>query len=504
MVTRSLFLLLFLPFAVQANAPAKRLIVTFKKDISGNVAGRSSGRSAPDVERMIVELKAGETIEEAKKQWQDVAFVEEDKILSHFGMTNPSVNDPRADEQWHFFDNYSGIDLNEVWTESEGEDIVVAVVDTGIRKHRDFAGRILRGADLVSDTLMSNDGDGRDTDPSDPGDWVGPGDPCYQGQSHNSSWHGTHVAGTILAENDNAKDVAGINPHAKLLPIRVLGKCGGYTSDIADGIRYAAGGPGGIVNGLRPNPYPAKVINLSLGGSGACDFTMQSAVDYAVSQGAVVVVAAGNSAQDLNQNPATPATCNNVITVGASNKSRQLSWFSNHGRAVDIVAPGGQSPDGIISLGNTGSTSPGSDTVTEMSGTSMASPHIAGIVSLMKSVNPDLAAHQVEKILRASGSAMTGMCAVPERCGGGFVFAVSAVAEAARTIAEDPVLGGSDPISTTTPTEIITRSDEEGGGCGTVDMSGAGPSDFGGGMMVGLLLILMLGNIPKIRRTVNI
>ncbi|PIP90380.1 MAG: hypothetical protein COW01_02945 [Bdellovibrionales bacterium CG12_big_fil_rev_8_21_14_0_65_38_15] len=501
MVTRFILIILLLPFTAFSAGPNKRLIVTFKKDANFVQASRSVQGGAPENERMIVELKEGESVQEAMKQWQDVAHVEEDKILSHFGMTNPSVNDPRADDQWHFFDDFSGIDLNTVWSESAGEEIVVAVVDTGIRPHRDLEGRILQGADMISDTSVSNDGDGRDRDATDPGDWVAPGDPCYQGQSHNSSWHGTHVAGTILAENDNGKDVAGINPHAKLLPVRVLGKCGGYTSDIADGIRWAAGGPGGIVAGLRPNPNPAKVINLSLGGSGACDFTMQSAIDYAVTQGAVVVVAAGNSSLDMDQNPVTPATCNNVVTVGASNKSRQLSWFSNHGRAVDIVAPGGQSPSGVISLGNSGRTTPGSDSVTEMSGTSMASPHIAGIVSLMKSVNPDIAAHQVESILRASGSVMSGMCAVPGRCGGGFVFAVSAVAEASRTIAEDPVLSGSDSINPAPTVPLITRSDDEGSGgaCGSVDMSG-GPGSFGGGMFIGILLIFMLGNIGKVRR----
>ncbi len=501
MVTRLLILFLLLPFSAYSAGPTKRLIVTFKKDASNFVgASRSVHGATSQPDRMIVEVKEGESVEEAMKQWEGVAIVEEDKLLSHFGMTNPSVNDPRADDQWHFFDDFSGIDLNTVWTESEGEDIVVAVVDTGIRPHRDLEGRILRGADMISDTSVSNDGDGRDRDATDPGDWVGPGDPCYQGQSGNSSWHGTHVAGTILAENDNGIDVAGINPNAKLLPVRVLGKCGGYTSDIADGIRWAAGGPGGIVDGLRPNPTPAKVINLSLGGSGACDFTMQSAIDYAVTQGAVVVVAAGNSSLDMDSNPVTPATCNNVVTVGASNRSRQLSWFSNHGRAVDIVAPGGQSPNGVISLGNTGRTTPGSDSVTEMSGTSMAAPHIAGIVSLMKSVNFDIASHQVESILRASGSVMTGMCAVPGRCGGGFVFAVSAVAEASRTIAEDPVLSGSDNLNQAPTVPLITRSEDEGGGaCGSVDMSG-GPGDFGGGMFVGILLIFMLGNVGKVRR----
>ena len=488
-------LILSLSTAV-AGTPPKRVIVTFKQE-SSIVKGRSlPGASSAQAERMIVNLNDGESLEDAKAQWGSVAHVEEDRFLAHFGMTNPSVNDPRADDQWHFFDNFSGIDLNSVWGESEGEAIVVAVVDTGIRPHRELSGRILPGADMISDPAVANDGGGRDNDASDPGDWVQAGDWCYQGSPQNSSWHGTHVAGTIMAENDNNQDVAGINPRAMLVPVRVLGKCGGYTSDIADGIRWAAGGN---VNGVAPNQNPAKVINLSLGGSGTCDFTMQSAIDFAVSRGAVVVVAAGNSSLNMNNSPVTPATCKNVITVGASNSSRQLSWFSNYGSAVDIVAPGGQSPNGVLSLGNSGSKSPGADSVVAMSGTSMAAPHIAGIVSLMKSVNSEIAPHQVETILRGSGSAMGGTCGFSGRCGGGFVFATSAVAQAATTIPEPPVLD-----QTGTPTSgnapIIVRNDDESGGgaCGSVDMSG-GPGDFGSGMAIGLMLIFMIGYLPKRR-----
>src|SRR5690606_11005620 len=127
--------------------------------------------------------------------------------------------------------------------------------------------------------------------------------------------------------------------------------------------------------------------------------------------------------------PVTPATCQNVITVGASNSARALSWFSNYGNAIDMVAPGGQSPNGVYSLGNTGSKGPVADTVVQMSGTSMAAPHVAGIVSLMKSVNADLASHQVEQILRRFGSAMSGTCSFGSNCGGGFIAATRAVAE---------------------------------------------------------------------------
>ncbi len=499
MVKRLLSFCLFFSVITPAWAlpkPPRRAIVTFKPGSDTQFAGRSVGKQQ-GTQRLIVELAPGEDLDNLKEQWEDVAHVEEDVWLTHFAMTTPTTNDPLANAQWHLFDDYTGIDLNGVLVESSGEAVVVAVVDTGIRPHRDFAGRILPGADLVSDSFVANDGDARDNDASDPGDWITAGDWCYQGTFKQSTWHGTHVAGTILAQNDNGTDISGINTHAKLLPVRVLGKCGGYSSDIADGIRWAAGGN---VEGVAPNANPAKVINLSLGGGGVCGETMQSAINFAVSRGAVVVVASGNSGANLDFNSVTPASCDNVITVGASNKFRQLSWFSNYGRAVDIIAPGGESPSGVVSLSNNGSTTAGGDSVAQMSGTSMATPHIAGIVSLMKSVNPAIAAHQVKEILRQGGSAMSGTCSGGQRCGGGFIAAVDAVARAASTIAEDPIVGGQAPVTQWPGTPLLSSSQEEGGGaCGTVDMSG-GPGNFGGGMLIGLCFIFLLGKVPSVKR----
>ena len=156
-------------------------------------------------------------------------------------------------------------------------------------------------------------------------------------QVHNSSWHGTHTAGTIGAASNNGVGVAGVNWNSKILPVRVLGKCGGYTSDIADGMRWAAGLS---VSGVPANANPAKVLNLSLGGYGACDATYQNAVNAIVAAGTTIVVSAGNSNADaVNYRP---GNCTGVITVAATNRDGGRAYYSNYGSTVEISAPGGE------------------------------------------------------------------------------------------------------------------------------------------------------------------
>ena len=160
------------------------------------------------------------------------------------------------------------------------------------------------GYDFIADTFVANDGNGRDADASDPGDWYA-ANQCAPGvPGTSSSWHGTHVAGTIGAASDNGSDVAGINWNAKILPVRVLGRCGGYLSDIIDGMRWAAGL---AVPGVPPNPNPAGVLNLSLGGPGSCAGGYQDAFNAVDAAGVVAVVAAGNSS--ANANAYRPANC---------------------------------------------------------------------------------------------------------------------------------------------------------------------------------------------------
>ena len=162
-------------------------------------------------------------------------------------------------------------------------DIVIAVVDSGVDgSHPDLSGAVLPGYDFIRDTAMANDGNARDSDARDPGDWSSFGECGFFSPSRSSSWHGTHVAGSIAAVTNNRSGVAGVAVGAKVLPVRVLGQCGGYTTDIADGILWAAGAS---VSGVPANPTPAKVLNLSLGGAGACDTTSQNAVNAARGRG---------------------------------------------------------------------------------------------------------------------------------------------------------------------------------------------------------------------------
>ena len=207
-------------------------------------------------------------------------------------------NDGRYFEQWHYFEDTGGVRLPQAWDVTTGASaIVVAVLDTGIlADHPDLQGRTLAGYDFISNFGgRPNDGDGRDPDASDPGNWVAPGE-CENGSPvMDSNWHGTHVAGTIGAASDNGQGVVGINWVSQILPVRVLGKCGGFTSDLVDGMRWSVGM---AVPGVPANPTPARVLNLSLASRGVCAAILQSAVDDVVASGAVVVAGVGNAGAD--------------------------------------------------------------------------------------------------------------------------------------------------------------------------------------------------------------
>ncbi|WPC07079.1 S8 family peptidase [Pseudomonas benzenivorans] len=336
-----------------------------------------------------------------------VEYVEVDALLQPVY----TPNDSRYNEQWHYYEPTGGINLPTAWDRSTGSGAVVAVLDTGITHHPDLNGNIIAGYDMIADTTVANDGDGRDADPSDPGDWTS--GQC--GTPKNSSWHGTHVAGTVAALTNNIEGVAGVAYNAKIMPVRVLGTCGGYTSDIADGIIWASGGS---VSGVPMTSTPAQVINMSLGGSGACSLTTQNAIDSAVSRGTTVVVAAGNS--NANAANFTPANCNNVIAVAATTRSGARASFSNYGPVVDVAAPGAS----ILSLLNTGTTVPGAPSYAYYNGTSMAAPHVAGVVALMQAAKPQLPA-QVESNLKSTARPLPVACA--EGCGSGIVDARAAV-----------------------------------------------------------------------------
>lgn len=376
----------------------------------------------------------------------EVELAEPDAILqaigdapSRAGSSRPGTaraadntpDDTSFSDQWHYRytpEEEEGLNLLPAWDLTTGSaDIVVAVIDTGIRPHADLSGRTVPGFDFIHDPLVANDGDGRDNDPSDPGDWIianqcGAGSPAQS-----STWHGTHVAGTIGAASNNGSDVAGVNWNARILPVRVLGQCGGYSSDIADGVRWAAGLP---VPNAPVNPNPARVVNLSLGGPGTCSQLYQELFADVNAAGVVAVVAAGNSSAlaDFYR----PASCNNVITVAATTRTGDLAWYSNFGSAVEVSAPGGETDindeDGVLSTLNAGTMGPGNDSLAFYQGTSMAAPHVAGLASLLLGEAPGLTPAEVLDILEATARDFPGGsdCAAWS-CGAGIVDAFEAL-----------------------------------------------------------------------------
>ncbi|CAH0254090.1 Extracellular basic protease [Massilia sp. Bi118] len=358
----------------------------------------------------------------------DVEYAEPDRIM--VPLFTP--NDPMYTQQWHYYDAKGGLNLPAAWDKSTGAGINVAVIDTGYRPHADLSGQILPGYDFITSAAIAADGNGRDSDASDPGDSTTAGQ-CGGGlpaQDDASSWHGTHVAGTIAAKTNNGVGVAGVAWGAKVVPVRVLGKCGGYTSDIADAMIWASGG---AVTGAPANPNKARVLNLSLGGSGACDTTTQNAINSARSRGAVVVVAAGNS--NVNASNANPANCAGVITVAAVGRSGGKASYSNYGANVDVAAPGGDSGAAILSTWNAGTSTPASDNYGYMMGTSMATPHVAGVAALMLAKNPNLTPDEVEAKLKATARAFPAACS---GCGAGIVDAAAAVNAVTATVAVQP------------------------------------------------------------------
>jgi serine protease len=398
-----------------------------------NTVGRNLGLTMKELHTIgtgarVVQLNRKVSVADAAKVAADlmasdasVEYAEPDRIMKP--MFTP--NDPMFSQQWDYTDVTGGMRLPAAWDKATGTGIRVAVIDTGYRPHVDLQGQILAGYDFIADTTISNDGTGRDSDASDPGDWTAAGQ-CGTGQpASNSSWHGTHVAGTIAALTNNGIGVAGVAYGAKVVPVRVLGQCGGYTSDIADGIIWASGG---TVSGISNIAARAQVINMSLGGGGACDTTTQNAINGARSRGTVVVVAAGNEAQ--NASNSSPANCSGVIAVAATNKSGGRASYSNYGTIVDVAAPGGDTGAAILSTLNAGTTSPGADSYAGYMGTSMATPHVAGVVALMLAKNPALTPDDVEARLKSSARAFPASCS---GCGAGIVDASAAIDAAAGT-----------------------------------------------------------------------
>lgn len=414
-------------------------------NVSFSVERKLSGRAHLLKLERPVSLREARAIAAQLRLSGEVESAEPDLIMQADSITPSDPGYTSWPGQWHYMTptdiNIGGADLPDAWDLSLGTgNIDVAVIDTGYRPHPDL-GPMLPGYDFISSATMANDGNARDNNAIDPGDWIGGGE-CGSGSvAANSSWHGTHVMGTIAGLMNNGLGGTGIAPQVRILPLRVLGKCGGYTSDIVDAMRWAVGI---AVPGVPRNNYPARILNLSLGSSGACSAAFQSAIDDVNAAGGIVVIAGGNAGADTLYQP---ANCSGVVAVTAHVINGDNADYANIGAGVTVSAPGGgcgtlaygcvpgAGSDGlaVYSLGNTGLTTPLLDNYVVKRGTSMAAPHVSGTIALMLSLDPVLTRAQVSSVLRASARPhpVASTCALEANaglCGAGLLDAQAALA----------------------------------------------------------------------------
>lgn len=309
------------------------------------------------------------------------------------------------------------------------------MIDSGSRPHEDLLENTLPGYDFIANPFVAGDGNGRDADATDVGDFTNPGDCGPNWPGSRSVWHGAHVMGTVGAVTNNGIGGAGVAPNARIVPIRTLGRCGGALSDVIDSIYWAAGID---VPGAPPNENPAKVINLSLAAPGVCNAPMQAAVTAARNAGAVVVAAAGNEAIDASN--LSPANCLGAFTVAAVHAGGGRAIYSNFGNVVEIAAPGGNGPvfnppdAGVISTVDAGLQIPVEDAYGSLTGTSMAAPHVAGVAAMVFGAQPNWTPAQVENLLIATARDFPQNC---NGCGQGIVDAAKALETALPPLVEE-------------------------------------------------------------------
>jgi serine protease len=438
------------------------LALQFKRDISDRLVATHIELADRDADQALAALRADPQVEYA--------------VLDQRRYPHATPNDSLFGGQWYLqAAQVSSVNAVGGWDRELGSaGVVVAVLDTGVLyDHPDLGradrgGKLLPGFDFVTGTAQTNDGDGRDADPSDPGDWITDSDranSAFAGcEIANSSWHGTRVAGMVGALTNNTTGVAGLDWNSFILPVRVLGKCGGIDSDILAGMRWAAGLH---VNGVADNPTPARVLNMSLGSEGVCEPSYRDVIDELTGRKVLVVISAGNEGTTVS----SPANCPGVAAVAAIRHAGSKVGFSSLGPEVTIAAPGGNCVNvnggpclfSLDTTSNTGTTSPGTHSYTDQLnnnlGTSFSAPIVSGIAALMLSRNNNLSTAQVLARLRegarpfpttVSDAPDIVACHVPvddqdfqleqclcttATCGAGMADAANSVAAADRPIA---------------------------------------------------------------------
>lgn len=420
--------------AAQAQAPGLRYLKSVSPRL--HVARLEQALPADQAQALLQRLRADPAV---------VSVSVDRRVRRATVPTDPYFVGP-ARYQWHLQNSSSvpgGINASTAWAGSTGTGVVVAMLDGGYRPHADLVGNLVRdrqgnviGHDFILDLWTANDGDARDADALDPGDWVPRSELnlCTDGDPQ-SSWHGTHVAG-LLGATANGREGVGVAFGAQVLPVRVLGRCGGYESDVLMAARWAAGL---AVDGIAANPQPARVLNLSLAVDGSCASGAQEVVDEIRRAGVSIVAAAGNGS---DTSIGSPANCKGVVAVTAHTSAGDRADYANVGPGVSISAPGGDGAYPIFSTLNTGSegpdASPGGDTWGGMYGSSMATPMVSGALALMAAARPDLSMASLEGLLRdtARDFPAGGYCLrnpdglAPGFCGTGLLDAGAAVTAA--------------------------------------------------------------------------
>jgi serine protease len=444
---------------------AKRtgVALSLKREISDSLIASTVELRDSSTAQMLERLRADDTVE---------YVVIDQRRFPH--ATNP--NDTLFTNQWYLKNTeVSAVNAIDAWDIERGSaGVVIAVLDTGVLyDHPDLGradrgGKLLPGFDFVIAEHMANDGNARDSDPSDPGDWIDAADKANAIYTNcdtaASSWHGTRVAGMIGALTNNTSGVSGLNWNSFILPVRVLGKCGGLDSDILAGMRWAAGLP---VAGAPINPTPARILNASFGSDGPCEPTYRDVINELTARKVLLVLSAGNEGTVVS----SPANCSGVAAIAAIRHAGSKVGFSSLGPEVTVAAPGGNCVNinggpclfSLDTTSNGGATVPAThtftDQITSNLGTSFSAPIVSGIAALMLSRNANLSTGQMLARLRegsrpfptaVADEPTIQACRVPAdnqdfqlaqclctsaTCGAGMVNAAGAVDAADRPIA---------------------------------------------------------------------